>query len=45
MAHYNYDTFLAVSEADDVDETVQFVLGSDGNVKTMSIFGQEFARQ
>ena len=45
MTHYNYDTFLAVSEADDVDETVQFVLGSDGNVKTMSIFGQEFARQ
>jgi CubicO group peptidase (beta-lactamase class C family) len=45
MTHYNYDTYLAVSEADDVDETVQFALGADGNVKTMSIFGQEFARQ
>jgi CubicO group peptidase (beta-lactamase class C family) len=45
LTHYNYDTFLAVSEADDVDETVQFLLGPDGSVKTMSIFGQEFARQ
>jgi hypothetical protein len=45
LTHYNYDTFLAVSEADDVDETVQFALGADGNVKTMSIFGQEFARK
>jgi CubicO group peptidase (beta-lactamase class C family) len=45
LIHYHYDTFLAVSETDDVDETVQFVLGSDGAVKTMSIFGQEFTRQ
>ena len=45
LAHYNYDTFLAVSEPDDVDETVQFTLGSDGSVKSMSIFGQELARK
>jgi CubicO group peptidase (beta-lactamase class C family) len=44
LAHYNYDTFLAVDEPNDVDETVQFALGSDGNVKTMSVFGQEFTR-
>jgi len=45
LTHYNYDTFLAVSEGDDIDETVQFALNSDGAVKTMSIFGQEFARK
>ena len=45
LTHDNYDTFRAVSEPDDVDETVQFVLGSDGSVKAMTIFGQEFARR
>lgn len=45
LTHYHYDTFLAVSETDDVDETVQFVLGNDGSVKAMSIFGQEFAHK
>ena len=45
LSHYNYDTFLAVSEPDDVDETVQFALGPDGEVKTMSVFGEEFVRK
>jgi CubicO group peptidase (beta-lactamase class C family) len=45
LTHYHYDTFLAVAEELDVDETVQFRLGSDGAVKTMSIFGQELARK
>src|SRR5262249_41356339 len=45
MTHYHYDTFLGVSEDDDVDEMVQFRLNSEGQVKTMSIFGQEFTRQ
>jgi CubicO group peptidase (beta-lactamase class C family) len=45
LTHYHYDTFLAVDEELDVDETVQFALGSDGAVKTMSLFGQEFVRK
>jgi CubicO group peptidase (beta-lactamase class C family) len=45
LTHYHYDTFLAVSDADDVDETVQFRLGGDGEVTTMSIFGQDFTKR
>lgn len=45
MTHYNYDTFLAVSEPDDVDETVQFTLAPDGSVKTMTVFGEDFAKK
>ena len=45
LTHYNYDTFLALSEPDDVDETVQFHLGANGDVTMMSIFGQELAKR
>jgi CubicO group peptidase (beta-lactamase class C family) len=45
LSHYNYDTFLAVSEPDDVDETVQFALGPDGEEKTMSVYGEEFVKK
>ena len=45
LTHYNYDTFLAVSEGDDVDESVQFALDGHGEVRTMSMFGQEFVRK
>ena len=45
LTHYNYDTFLAVSEADDVDETVQFQLAPDGSVKSMNVFGEEFVKK
>ncbi len=45
LSHYHYDTFLAVSAPDDVDETVQFTLGPDGEVKTMSVFGEEFVKK
>ena len=45
LTHYHYDTFIAFDEVNDINETVQFTLDGDGNVKTMSIFGQEFVRQ
>jgi len=45
LTHYHYDTFLAVSDPDDVDETVQFTVGTDGAVRAMSLFGQEFTRK
>jgi CubicO group peptidase (beta-lactamase class C family) len=45
LAHYHFDTFTATSEADDVDEQVQFQLGPDGNVKSMTLFGEEFVKR
>ncbi len=45
LAHWTYDTFSAVSEPDDVDEKVQFLLGPDGEVKTLTIFGEEFRKK
>lgn len=44
LTHYNYDTFSAFSEEDDVDEQVEFRLGADGEVKMLTIFGEAFAR-
>lgn len=45
LTHYNYDTFDAVSEDDDVDEQVQFSLTPDGAIRGMGIFGEEFIRK
>lgn len=45
LTHEQFDTFAAVSEPDDVDELVQFRLGTDGEVKTLTIFGEEFAKK
>jgi CubicO group peptidase (beta-lactamase class C family) len=45
LVHFNYDTFDAVSEADDVDESLQFALGPDGAVKSMMLFGEEFVKK
>ena len=45
LSQYNYDTFLAISEPDDIDETVQFALGPEGEVKTMTVFGEEFVKK
>jgi CubicO group peptidase (beta-lactamase class C family) len=45
LTHFNYDTFDAVSEADDVDEQVQFLLSPDGAVRGMTIFGEELTKR
>jgi CubicO group peptidase (beta-lactamase class C family) len=45
LAHYHFDTFSVVSEADDVDEQAQFQLGPDGQVKSMTLFGEEFVKR
>jgi CubicO group peptidase (beta-lactamase class C family) len=45
LAHYHFDTFSAISEADDVDEQVQFQLGPDGKVTSMTVFGEEFVKK
>lgn len=44
LTHVHFDTFNASSEQDDVDEDVQFVLGADGEVKSLTLFGEEFRR-
>jgi CubicO group peptidase (beta-lactamase class C family) len=44
LAHFHFDTFSAVSEEDEVDEQVEFKLGADGEVKTLTIFGETFTR-
>ena len=43
LRHFHFDTFRA--EAEDVDEEVSFRLGSDGAVKTMTLFGEDFERR
>jgi CubicO group peptidase (beta-lactamase class C family) len=45
LAHYAYDSFSAVDEAEDVDETVQFHFTAEGEVKSLTIFGEEMARK
>src|SRR5205085_8992149 len=45
LAHFNYDTFSASLPEEDVDEQVQFQLGTDGEVKTMTLFGEEFVKK
>ena len=44
MTHWHYDTFNAVSDEDDVDELVRFGLDDAGEVKTLTMFGEEFVR-
>jgi CubicO group peptidase (beta-lactamase class C family) len=45
LTHYHYDTFDAVDEVNDVDEQVIFRLGADGEIKSVELFGEEFARK
>lgn len=45
LTHEQFDTFGAISEPDDMDERVQFQLGTDGEVKTLRIFGETFTKK
>jgi CubicO group peptidase (beta-lactamase class C family) len=44
LVHENYDTFSAIDTVEDIDESVQFRLGADGEVKAFTLFGEEFVR-
>jgi CubicO group peptidase (beta-lactamase class C family) len=44
LTHYHFDTFSAFSEEDEVDEQLEFRLGADGEVNTLTIFGETFTR-
>jgi CubicO group peptidase (beta-lactamase class C family) len=45
LKHYQYDTFSAESEPDDLDEQIQFTLGGDGEVAKMIFLGEEFVKK
>jgi CubicO group peptidase (beta-lactamase class C family) len=45
LAHFHYDVFTAVSELDDVDEQVAFATDPDGEVKTLTFYGETFTRR
>jgi CubicO group peptidase (beta-lactamase class C family) len=45
LVHYQYDTFDVRSDVDDVDEQLLFRLGTDGEVNTLTLFGEEFTRE
>ena len=45
MTHWHYDVFRAGDSSDDIDEEVIFTLGSDGEVRTLSLFGEDFRRK
>lgn len=44
LEHFEFDTFRAESEYDDVDETVTFGLDEKKEVKTLTFFGERFTR-
>ena len=39
LQHYHYDTFTATSEADDIDQQVEFLLDPAGNVAKLTLYG------
>lgn len=45
LDHVHYDVFRAVSEADDIDEEVTFAMDANGDIASMRIFGETFARK
>lgn len=45
LVHENYDTFSAIYDPEEIDETVQFRLDAEGKIASFSLYGEEFARQ
>ncbi len=45
LTHVQFDTFNATDEPDGLDEDVRFQLGPDGEVKTMTFFGEDFTKK
>lgn len=45
MTHFHYDTFNVSIPEDGLDEQVQFQLGPDGEVKTLTLFDEEFLKK
>jgi len=45
MTHWHYDTFDAKSDAEELDELVPFNSGTDGNVNSLTMFGETFVKR
>lgn len=45
LEHWHYDTFVAKSDADDLDEIVIFRLDKNGDVEAFTMFDSEFNRK
>jgi CubicO group peptidase (beta-lactamase class C family) len=45
LVHEQYDTFAAVDEVNGVDEQVTFRIGADGEVQSLTLFGEELTKQ
>jgi CubicO group peptidase (beta-lactamase class C family) len=44
MTHWQFDTFSAVDDFNDLDEQVTFHLGDDGKVASFTLWGEDFAK-
>ena len=44
LAHFHYDVFTAESEPDGVDEEVAFGFSKDGEIESLTLFGETFRR-
>lgn len=44
LTHFHFDTFTAAVSEEELDEQVQFQLGADGDVRSMTLFGEEFRK-
>jgi hypothetical protein len=42
LTHVHFDTFAAAVPEDDLDEQVQFQLGPDGEVRSLTLFDEQF---
>lgn len=45
LTHFNFDTFSLSIPDEDLDELIEFQLGTDGEVKSMTLFGETFERR
>jgi hypothetical protein len=44
MTHWQFDTFSAVDDFNDLDEYVAFHLGDEGKVASFTLWGEDFVR-
>jgi hypothetical protein len=45
VTHWHFDAFQARDDGEGLNEQVLFTLGTDGNVKTMTLFDEEFEKK
>jgi len=45
LTHYHFDTFAAVNDEEDIDEKVTFALDADGEVKSLTLWDEEYSRK